>query len=170
MGATSLPSGILWSPGLPSWSSCQTPTQRGFSWPYLFHHTDINFCISEVLGEIVSLLWQEEGYTVIYSLSTREIPRAKPDEFPEGSGYISPYIPTWVIIHSQFLKSILPVLSFLVRQYWKSWFSVLVWKLGLYFPVLPSSWSNMGPYRHSRELCFGSTRINTWSGEQYYPF
>ena len=33
-----------------------------------------------------------------YSLSTREIPRAEPKGFPEGSGYISPYIPTRVII------------------------------------------------------------------------
>ena len=27
-----------------------------------------------------------------YSLSPREIPRAEPDGFPEGSGYISQYI------------------------------------------------------------------------------
>ena len=39
-----------------------------------------------------------EGYTVKYSLSMREIPRAEAEEFPEGSGYISMYIPTWVII------------------------------------------------------------------------
>ena len=69
--------------------------------------------------------------------------------------------------HSQFPIFILPVLSFLVGQYWKSWFSVLVWQLGLYFPVLPSRWSNTGPYRPSRELCCGSTRKYTWSGEQY---
>ena len=60
--------------------------------------------------------------------------------------------------HSHFLKVILPVLSFLVGQYWKSWFSLLVWQLGLYFPVLPRRWSNTGPYRPSRELCCGSTR------------
>ena len=30
-----------------------------------------------------------------YSLSTREIPRAEPKGFPYGSGYISPYIPTF---------------------------------------------------------------------------
>ena len=35
-----------------------------------------------------------------YSLSTREIPRAEPEGFPEGSGYISPYIPTGVIIQT----------------------------------------------------------------------
>ena len=69
--------------------------------------------------------------------------------------------------HSNFLKVILPVVSFLVGQYWKSWFSLLVWQLGLYFPVLPSRWSNTGPYRPSRELCCGSTRKYTWSGEQY---
>ena len=35
-----------------------------------------------------------------YSLSPREIPRAEPKGFPEGSGYISPYIPTQVIIQT----------------------------------------------------------------------
>ena len=29
-----------------------------------------------------------------YSMSTKEIPRAEPKGFPEGSGCISPYIPT----------------------------------------------------------------------------
>ena len=48
----------------------------------------------------VSVLWQEEGYTGKYSLSTRQIPRADSNGFPEGSGYISPYIPTWVIIQT----------------------------------------------------------------------
>ena len=33
-----------------------------------------------------------------YSMSTREIPRGEHEGFPEGSGYISPYIPTRVII------------------------------------------------------------------------
>jgi hypothetical protein len=37
---------------------------------------------------------------VKYSLSTREILRAEPEGFPEGSGYISPYIPTRVIIQT----------------------------------------------------------------------
>ena len=48
----------------------------------------------------VSVLWREEEYTVKYSLNTREIPRAEPKGFPEGSGYISPYIPTWVKIQT----------------------------------------------------------------------
>ena len=33
-----------------------------------------------------------------YSRSPREILRAEPEGFPEGSGYISPYIPTRVTI------------------------------------------------------------------------
>ena len=33
-----------------------------------------------------------------YSLSKREIPRAEPKGFPEESEYISPYIPTLIII------------------------------------------------------------------------
>ena len=43
------------------------------------------------LYRIVSVL---RRYTVKYSLSSREIPRAKPKGFSEGSGYISQYIPT----------------------------------------------------------------------------
>ena len=35
-----------------------------------------------------------------YSLSPREIPRAEPKGFPEGSGYISQYIPTRVTIQT----------------------------------------------------------------------
>ena len=45
----------------------------------------------------VSVLWQEEGYTVNYNLSTMEIPRAEPKGFPEGSGCISPTIPTDIL-------------------------------------------------------------------------
>ena len=33
---------------------------------------------------------------VKYSLSTREILRAEAEGILEGSGYISPYIPTWI--------------------------------------------------------------------------
>ena len=32
-----------------------------------------------------SVLGREEGYTMKYSMSPREIPRAKPERFPEGS-------------------------------------------------------------------------------------
>ena len=35
-----------------------------------------------------------------YSLSTREILRAEPKGFPQGSGYISLYILTRVIVHT----------------------------------------------------------------------
>ena len=132
---------------------------------------------------IVFVLWQEEGYTVKYSLSTWEIPRAEPEGFPKGSGYISPYIPTWVIIQTfSISKVILPVLSFLVGQYWKSWISVLVLQLGLYFPLLPSRWSNTGLYRlnllGSVEDSVMAALGNTQGQEsnirrvkfQYYPF
>ena len=101
----------------------------------------------------ILLLWQEEGYMLKYSLSTRELPRAEPNGFPEGSSYILPYIPTWVIIQTfSISKSYTSVLSCLVAKYWKQWFSILVWKLELYFPVLPSRWSNIVPYIPSREL------------------
>ena len=37
---------------------------------------------------------EEEGYTVKFSLSSREIPRAEPKGFLKGSGCISQNIPT----------------------------------------------------------------------------
>ena len=74
-----------------------------------------------------------------YSLSTREIPRAEPKGFPEGSVHISPYIPpTWVMIRTfSISKGYSSSISFLVGQYWKSWFSVLVWQLGYIFLYCP---------------------------------
>ena len=87
---------------------------------------------------IASVLWRDKGFTVKYSLSTREIPRAEPGGCPGASGYISPYIQTWVIIHTfSMSKSYTSRMSFLVGQYWKSWFSVLVWQLGYIFPYCP---------------------------------
>ena len=75
-----------------------------------------------------------------------------PRDFPVGSGYISPYIPTWVIIQTfSISKSILPVLSFLVGQHWKSWFSVLVWQLGYIFPYCPADeaiWVRIDPVKN----------------------
>ena len=52
---------------------------------------------------------------VKYSLSTREIPGAKPKGFPEDSSYISPYILTRVTVHT--FSITIPVLSFLGEQY-----------------------------------------------------
>ena len=89
------------------------------------------------LGTLVSVLWREEGYTVKYSRSPKEIPRAKPKGFPESSGYILAYIPTRVTIQTYSIT--ISKLSFLEDQYWKSWFSVLLlllfWQLRLYSPV-----------------------------------
>ena len=48
----------------------------------------------------VTVLWREEGYTMKYCLSPKEIPRAEPEGFPEGSGNISLYTPTRVTIQS----------------------------------------------------------------------
>ena len=56
-------------------------------------------------------MWQEEGYTIKYSLSQREIQRAKPEGFSQGSGYISSYIPTRVT--KQTFSIITPELTFL---------------------------------------------------------
>ena len=46
-----------------------------------------------------------------YSLSLREVPRAKPEGYPEGSDYISLYIPTPVTIQTSSITT--PALSFL---------------------------------------------------------
>ena len=54
----------------------------------------------------VSVIRREEEYTMKYSLSMREIPRAEPKGFLEGSGYISLYILTGVII--QYSSIVLP--------------------------------------------------------------
>ena len=87
-------------------------------------------------ANIVSVLWREEGYTMKYSLSPREIPRSKPeghseikargkfwswssrevpsskpDGFLEGSCYISLYFPTRVKIQT----------SQLLLQLWPDW-------------------------------------------------
>ena len=53
-----------------------------------------------------------------YSLSPREIPRAKPNGFLEGLGYFSLYIPTGVIIQAFSIST--PALTFLGDQYWKN--------------------------------------------------
>ena len=54
---------------------------------------------------------------VIYSMSPKEIPKAKPEGFPMDSGYFSQYIPTQITIHTFSIS--IPVLSFLGEQYWK---------------------------------------------------
>ena len=60
-------------------------------------------------------MWREEGYKMKYILSSREILRAKPEGFREGSGYISLYVLTWVtmqtfsIINQIYYKSILQI-------------------------------------------------------------
>ena len=58
---------------------------------------------------------------VKYSLSKREIQCTELEGFPKGSGYISPYIPTRVIIQTfSISESYTSRISFLVGQYWKS--------------------------------------------------
>ena len=53
-----------------------------------------------------------------YSLIPREIPRAKPEGFPEGSGYILLYFLTRVTVQTFSITN--PALTFLGDQYWKS--------------------------------------------------
>ena len=58
---------------------------------------------------------------VKYTLSKREIQSTELEGFPEGSGYISPYILTRVIIQTfSISESYTSRMSFLVGQYWKS--------------------------------------------------
>ena len=73
---------------------------------------------------------------VKYSLSTREIPRAERKGFPDGSGNISLYIPTPVIIKTLSIKRRKKKKkSFTGGQYEKICLFVLLLKLGQYFPV-----------------------------------
>ena len=74
-----------------------------------------------------SVLWREEVYTMKYTLSLREIPRAKPEGFPEGLGYIPSYFQTRVTIQTFLITT--SALTFLGDQYWKSWFFVLLRQL-----------------------------------------
>ena len=54
-------------------------------------------------------------------------PEASPEAFSEGSGCISEYIPTQVIIQTlSITKNNTLVLSSLVVHYWKSLFSILL--------------------------------------------
>ena len=114
-----------------------------YSYDLVFY--DVNFSVaydrSRTLGDtsFVSVFWQEEGYMMKYSLSSREIPRAKPKGFPEGSGYISLYILTWVTIQTFSITTL--ALTVLGDQYWKSWFSVLLCLLGNTRKYCPVDWA-----------------------------
>ena len=59
----------------------------------------------------MGLFWREEGCTMKYSLSSKEIPRAKREGFPENLGYILWYISNWVTIKPFSITT--PALSFL---------------------------------------------------------
>ena len=100
---------------------------------------------------IAYVLWQYEGYTVMYSQNPRKITRAEPKRFSEGSDYILPHIPTLAFIKT--LSNLRNNAAFLVGQYWKRWFSVLLWQIGLYFAVFDQlSWANIKKYI-PRDFC-----------------
>ena len=69
-----------------------------FNYQYLIFIIYCSMFNNECSMSIESFLWWDEGYTEKYSLSLWKILRAKPEGFPEGTGYISSYIPTWVTI------------------------------------------------------------------------
>ena len=72
---------------------------------------------------------------VKYSLSTREIPRAE----LEGSGYISPFIPTRVTIQTfSISKSYTSSIVLPGRAILEQLILRIGLAAGLYFPVLPS--------------------------------
>ena len=76
-----------------------------------------------------------------YSLSQREIPREKPQGFPNGSGYISLYIPTPVTIQ---------IFSIKLKQcpFWRSILKELILHIaptaGQNGKILPHILSNTG--------------------------
>ena len=94
---------------------------------------------------IESVLWQEEGYTMKYSLS----PRGN----PKGSGYISSYIPTQVKI--QTLSITTPALTFLEINI-DSRILPIAATAGQYGKILPSRVSNSG------ELNFNIIMFSHW--------
>ena len=108
---------------------------------------------------IESVLWREEAYTMKYSLSPREIPRAKSEGLPEGSGYISWYIR----LESQYRHSQLQLL------HCPSWGSILeelillsALTAGQYGKIVPSRLSNTG------DLNFIIILFSNWEWQRYY--
>ena len=49
--------------------------------------------VAEKMGNTVSILGQEDVYTVKYGLSPRNCPKGQPEGNPKGSGHILQYIP-----------------------------------------------------------------------------
>ena len=143
--------------------------------PNIFVFVFALFCQPEYM---VSVLWQEEGYTVKYSLSTRDFQRAQAI-FHRISRLQSKYR------HSQFLKVILPVLPFLVGQYWKynlelgrvdspywsgSWGYIFP-----YYPVDEAIRVRIDPVENYVVAALGNTHGQYMSNTrrvkfQYYPF
>ena len=108
-------------------------------------------------------LYHEEGRDIQWNIAWAQV---KPKGFPSPPPFGQCPNQSWFFLGIASL-----------RQYWKNWAFLFVWQLGLYFPVLPSRWSNTGPYRFSRELCCGSTtkyrshESNTRRVKfQYFPF
>ena len=95
--------------------------------------------VSLVIRKRVSVLWQEEGYAMKYSLNQREILTAKPEGFTEGAGYISLYFLTQITIQTFSLTT--SALTFLGEQYWRSWFSLLLRQLGNMGKYCPVDWA-----------------------------
>ena len=83
-----------------------------------------------------------------------------PSGNPLGSGHILSYIPPLVLIRIQYIptqaiiqtpstsKNVTSSIILPGWQYWKSWFSVLLWQLGLYFPVFTQlRWMNTEEFK-----------------------
>ena len=129
-------------------------------------------------GNIVSVLWREEGYTVKCSLSTREILRAEPGGFTEGSGYISLYILTWVTIQSfSMSKSYTDSMVHPGRAILKSWYPYWSGSWGYNLPyclVDKAIWVLIDPVENSVVTAVWNTHgqeSNTIRGKfQYYSF
>ena len=117
-------------------------------WGLLSHYTADNLMLLSVSGvfaierprasvaklmySTVFILWRE----VKCCLSPREIPKAEPEEIFKGVGYILMYIPTRVIIQTLSIsKNYSSRIVLPCSAIWKSWFSILLWQLGIYFPL-----------------------------------
>ena len=89
-----------------------------------------------IMNKTVSVLWHEEEYR-------RKFLELRPRDFLRDQTIFHHTFR----LESQYRPITIPALSFLGEQYLKSWFSVSLWQLGLYFPVYSQLyWKCTGKY------------------------
>ena len=95
---------------------------------------------------------REEGYIMKYSLSPREILRAKPKGFSEGSGYISSYFPS----HNTDILNYNSIINLPGKSTLEELILRIAPPAGQYGKILYSIWSNTGG------LNFNTIMFSNW--------